>query len=357
MGEVWPEDNSLEKVRASKDEWHSLEKRRTDFEQKANENPGFYASSAFYFIRGTRRHLRRLLRRRFGVKVRYHWWRSEQYVASRKRFPVYPPRTPQDYYDYVQFRVMSNLLRVHDELWAAMHSAYIKAHRDGEDSDMAALSALFRVAGSGPWSATPTNRTEPDDFLREMSAITVAGWVGSHVSLGANKRLNAVLSEQTGGSRGRNFAEFMRNLVPATTVAWEELQPDEPLRPGNRETNLVSRVERLLINEGNEAAKLEREGKLASLENGLESDGGDCGSEDVDLEEFERQETLRQQSNALQGWVERARFSEQERRVYELDKLMSEDTEAIAHELGISGGHVRVVRKNYRDKLRKVARP
>lgn len=41
--------------------------------------------------------------------------------------------------------------------------------------------------------------------------------------------------------------------------------------------------------------------------------------------------------------------------MYELDLQMSEDTEAIARELGIGSGHVRVVRKNYRDKIRKVA--
>ena len=85
----------------------------------------------------------------------------------------------------------------------------------------------------------------------------MAGWVGSHVSLGVNKTLKAVLSEQTGGSSDRNFAELMRNLVSATTVAWEERQPDEPLRPGSGETNLVSRMERILIKDGKEAAKLD----------------------------------------------------------------------------------------------------
>jgi hypothetical protein len=65
-------------------------------------------------IRGHRRHVRRLLRKRFGVKVRYFWFRSEQYVACRERFPQYPPRHSEDYYDYVQFRVMSNMLRVLD---------------------------------------------------------------------------------------------------------------------------------------------------------------------------------------------------------------------------------------------------
>ena len=64
---------------------------------------------------------------------------------------------------------------------------------------------------------------------------------------------------------------------------------------------------------------------------------------------------MRQQLNAMQGWIERAGFSEQEQQVYELDMRLEEDTQAIARELGKSDGHVRVVRKNYRDKIRRAA--
>jgi len=345
-----PENKIGEEVRASIGEWRALERRTKHFQQKASQDPRTYASLAFVQIRNSRRHIRRLLRKRFGVKVRYFWLHSEQHVASRKRFPQYPPRQPQDYYDYVQLRVMSNLLRVLDVQWATMHSAYIKAHRSGADPDVAALTALFAISRAGPLGATPSNREEPDDVLREMQAKHVAGWVGSHISLGANKSLKAVLSDKTGGSRGENFAELVKELVPSTIVAWDELQPGEPLQPGSGATNLVSRVERLLINEGNETSKLERKGRLANLETEPLSD-----REEYELEEFERQETLRQKLNALEGWVEQAGFSEQERRVYELDLQTSGDTEAIARELGRSKGHVRVVRKNYRDKIRKAA--
>ncbi len=96
---------------------------------------------------------------------------------------------------------MSDLLRAHDIYWFAMHSAYIKASRAGEDPDVAALSALFRLAGSGPWGATPTNQTEPDEVLREMSAISVAGWVGAHISLSQHRPVEAALSENTGHPR------------------------------------------------------------------------------------------------------------------------------------------------------------
>jgi len=250
---------------------------------------------------------------------------------------------------------MSSMLKALDVQWAVMHSAYIKAHLSGENPDAAALGALFSLLRSGPLGATPTMETERDDVLREMQAKTVAGWVGSHISLGVNKSLNSVLSERTCGSRGANFAELMKDLVSATVVAWDELQPGEPLRPGSGETNLVSRAERILINEGSEAAKLKRKGKFADLEAPSASDGEGEGLEDADLEEFERQETLRQQLNTLQAWIERAGFSEQEQRVYELDMRLDENTQAIARELGRSDGHVRVVRKNYRDKIRRAA--
>jgi hypothetical protein len=355
MGQARPDDHFLDEVCAHIDEWHASAKRTKDLEEKAREDPRTYASLALDFIRSRRRHIRRLLRKRFGVKVRYFGFRSEQYVACRDRFPRYPSRHPQDYYNYVQFRVMSNLLRGLDVQWAVMHSAYIKAYRSGEDPDVAALAALFSLSRSGPIGATPTIETEPDDVLREMQAKQIAGWVGSHISLDLNKSLSAVLGERTGGSRGANFVELMKNLVPATVVAWADLQPGEPLRPGSGETNLVSRAERLLINEGSEAARLERKGKFADLAASPGSDRKGEGLEDADLEEFERQETLRQQLSALQGWIERAGFSEQEQRVYELDMRMGEDAQAIARELGKSDGHVRVVRKNYRDKIRRAA--
>src|SRR5215204_961555 len=282
-----------DEVRASINEWQARKKQARDFEQKASENPSIYASSAFYHIRGRRRHLRRLLRKRFGVKVSYFGFRSKQYIASRKRFPYYPPNSPRDYYDYVQFSVMSNLLRVHDALWAAMHSAYIRAHRRGEDPDVAALSALFRVGGSGPWAATPTNRSEPDDVLREMMAITVAGWVGAHISRSQHRRVRDALRENTDGSPSANDAKFVEELLPATILAWDELQAGEPLRPGSGKTNLVSRTQRWLQKIGSEAAEKQKTHMQFD-----EVSGDDQG--DQLLEEFERMETLRQLEQATQ---------------------------------------------------------
>jgi len=77
-------------------------------------------------------------------------------------------------------------------------------------------------------------------------------------------------------------------------------------------------------------------------------------STENDLEEFERKETLQQELNALKGWVEKAGFSEDEARVYELDMQTDHNTKLIAQELGKASSTVRQHRKRYRDKLRKV---
>ena len=187
---------SGEDIRAAKAEWLELEEKTKYFEQKASENPRLYASSAFYHIRGTRRHVRRLLRKKFGVKVRYFGFRSQQYIASRKRFPYYhPAQTPQEYYDYVQFVGLSNLLRVYGVRWFAMHSAYIKVHRTGEDPAAAACAALLELHRQGPWAAIPTSEEEPDDTLREMSAKSVAGFVAAHIHRTENRRHDTDLQE------------------------------------------------------------------------------------------------------------------------------------------------------------------
>ncbi len=336
-----------EDIRASIAKWREHEGRTKYFGQKASENPSLYASSAFYHIRGTRRHLRRLLRKRFGVKVRYFGFRSKQYIASQKRFPNYSPRSPQEYYDYVQFRAMSNLLRVHDVLWFAMHSAYIKAHHAGKDPDDAACAALFRCLRMEP-IASPTKREEPDDVLREMSAINLAGWIGPQVNRTTHWRVGAVLNEISGGSRSGSFTKFIEELLPAMILAWSERQPGEPLKSGSGETNLVSRVEGQLERLGSQAAKLDREGKLSETVSDSVAD-----TEENELEEFERRETLQQELNALKGWVEQAKFSEDEARVYMLDMQTNFDTKFIAQELGKDPSTVRQHRKRYHDKIRK----
>jgi hypothetical protein len=81
LGETGPDEQLLNEVRVHIDEWHALAKRTKDFEDKAREDPRTYASLTFGYICAHRRHIRRLLRKRLGVKVRYFGIRSEQCVA------------------------------------------------------------------------------------------------------------------------------------------------------------------------------------------------------------------------------------------------------------------------------------
>ena len=68
------------------------------------------------------------------------------------------------------------------------------------------------------------------------------------------------------------------------------------------------------------------------------------GEADELLREFELWETA-------QEWVKQAKLSDQEKQVLDLDLRFHRDTRRIARELGRAEGHVRVVRKNYRNKL------
>jgi DNA-binding CsgD family transcriptional regulator len=225
-----------------------------------------------------------------------------------------------------------------------MLSAYIRAHRNGEDPDVAALAALFKLWGSGPWAATPTNRAEPDDVLRELSAVTVAGWAGAHISLRSEKRnhrVEAALSENTGGSLGPMFARLLEELVPATLIAWDELQPGEPLRPGSGKRNLVSRVEGLLGKIGSEGAE---KGKPHEQFTEVTGDGRN----DPGLEEFERMETLRETEAA-------AGLSPGEAAVWQRVRSGMEITE-IAQELQVTKGNVSVKKHTALKKLDEASR-
>ena len=73
------------------------------------------------------------------------------------------------------------------------------------------------------------------------------------------------------------------------------------------------------------------------------------GEADELLREFELWETA-------QEWVKQAKLSDQEKQVLDLDLRFHRDTRCIARQLGRAEGHVRVVRKNYRNKLGKPAK-
>jgi hypothetical protein len=342
-------------------------------ERWARENPRAFVSMFVPYVLRQRRHIRRFLLRRFGVKVNYHsriggsegrgnlpGLFGEQYVAVPERFPLRFWCCPEDYGLFRWYTAWGDLLYWFDGAWMVVVLARMDAARRGIDPDVAVVEEVCNYHRVGPsLIARPTKQTEPDPLAREEYAENVAGWVGSRIALGTNKRLKAVLGEdrQQGGSI---FEKLLGELLPTTVIAFDDLRSERPPEPededeplldlGRFKSSLVSRVEKLLEELGGQGAKLARRGKLSGERAESTIPDGEDG-----LEEFELREALHQKLETLESLVERAAFSEQEARVFELDMQTDHDTAAIARELHLKPKTVRTYRKRYRDKLRRAA--
>ena len=180
-----------------------------------------------------------------------------------------------------------------------------------------------------------------DPRIREAALSSLAGWVGARINLAPNRRHTQALNEQPGA---KALDQLAQALPAAVVIEWAALSREES------PAVLVRGVERQIEEQGSQAAKLHRKGKLAEGQAELTTE-----STENDLEEFERKETLQQELNTLKGWVEKAGFSEDEARVYELDMQTDHNTKLIAQKLGKASSTVRQHRKRYRDKLRKVS--
>jgi len=183
------------------------------------------------------------------------------------------------------------------------------------------------------------HRQAKDNQLPEAARLAsmevAAGW--SRAELSWHGKPGRPLRRALGEEEER----FLQELPGASLLAWEDREPSEPLRStGKRDKNLARRVAASLEELGNEDATKPR--KLVH-----DRVGWQAGEADELLREFE----LRAMA---QEWVKQAKLSEQEKLVFELDLRFPEDIRRIARELGKSEGHVRVVRKNYRDKLSEV---
>lgn len=195
---------------------------------------------------------------------------------------------------------------------------------------------------------------------RLAASNAVAGWSLANLSLKGTPggALRHALGAEA--SPKAQYERLVKELPTASLIAWEDRVPEEPLRStGKRQTNLARRIAAILEKVGNEDTT--RLGKLTHQIFGTAEQEEDrrvgqvVGEAEPLLEEFECQETARQELKQLRTWVENAGFSGQEKRVYEADMRTDCDTAAIANELGMPAGQVRVVRGNYRKKIRKVA--
>jgi hypothetical protein len=373
VSSAWGTERTNARVRDRIAGWRGANEWLENQERRARQNPRAFVSLFVPHVLRQRRHIRRFLLRRFGVKVNYHsriggsdgrgnlpGLFGEQYVAVPERFPLRFWCCPEDYGLFRWYTAWGDLLYWFDGAWAVIVLARMDAARRGIDPDVAVVEEVFNYHHVGPsLIARPTRQTEPDPLAREEHAENLAGWVRSRIGLGTNKRLGAVLREdlEPGGSI---FERLVAELLPTTVIAFDDLRSERPPEPigedeplldlGRLKSSLVSRVEKLLEELGGQDAKLGREGKLSGQRPESTIPDGEDG-----LGEFELRETLRQELETLKFLVERAAFSEQEARVFELDMQTDHDTAAIACELQLDPKTVRTYRKRYRDKLRRAA--
>lgn len=193
--------------------------------------------------------------------------------------------------------------------------------------------AVFAGVVQQKWGSTP--------HIREKALASLAGWVGARMKLATGWKITEVLGEEAGDTPFKQKAALERliNELPgAVAIEWAALSREEPVE------KLVGRIEWNLIK-----SSLQDTGLYAEQHESPHGVGED------ELEEFVLRETQQQQLNELPNWVEKAKLSAQERRVFELDVRADHSAEDIARELGITGGHVRVVRNHYRNKIRKAA--
>lgn len=214
-------------------------------------------------------------------------------------------------------------------LYAFEINPLIRIHRQAKDDKLSEAERLASVNAAAGWSLANLSWTgKPGDALR--SAV------------------------------GEEYERFLEELPSASLIAWRDREPEEPLRSTrHREKNLARRAAASIEKVGNEDAT--KPGKLVHDTFGLEGQevsgpvGEAIGSHDELLDEVELRLTAEQELGQLAAWVEKAKLSEQQRRVYELDMQTDYNTASIARELEVSTAQVRNVRKHYHDKIRKAA--
>jgi DNA-binding CsgD family transcriptional regulator len=179
-----------------------------------------------------------------------------------------------------------------------------------------AVTELVRVALEETWKDA---RDIPRVF-GEVIAAEATGMFASRISLRKNVRLRDALE--------REQCDLMEQLPVEAMAVWDERKPGDDL--GVLAGKAANRLERAL-------SVLREPKHVADIED--------------DLVEFERLETLRQQSRQLDALAHRAGLSKRERQVYQrLRQGMR--PEAIAADLGITRNYVYQIKRNLLRKLK-----
>ena len=358
------DDLQAEVVKVARARWLSEGKALRDIEAAASLIPVRVAERLMEFTDLERRWYLRYIRRCFGIEVRATQGDAKAfettYSEGRVRFigrgshkpiasqsVVRPERTPRNlseeaYLDELLFQyIIADLTNnaMVDIGWDVKEAGYRIEDMAWTMCQVFLLLYRHSFVFSG---VVMSDRAGLHTRLRGWHAAVTAGWVGSKISLGKNKRLAGALANERGGAQ----QALLRELSSATFVEWADARNNE---------DLVSGVVRSLEKLGRETAIRPSKVRDAPLEEDAIHRSHDAGAEDEDLREFELRETLRQESERLKVWAESAGFSGREAQMHELDMRTNFDTAAAAQAMDVPENKARDYRSRYLAKLRRVA--
>jgi len=324
--------------------WHEVVKPLKDFEQRARKDPKACAEEALRKVAFESILYRLAHKRLFGLdlKRKESWW---------GRAPL--PSDPDSRALFIECVVLYGLF---EGTWDIYREAIKRPDLRGDNLARAMCKIYVEVKLTEPYllarSTEIVSKQLPDKVREGRLAEELTGYFLTQLSTSPNYRLGRALREMgppemEPPSRPPS-STLLQELSAQALVAWAERGDQEFVLK-----RLRSRIADGIAKQATEASI--RPAKVADTTTDELEDSPDTGYPDSDLEEFEDEETLRQQLAELREWIERAGLSTQERKVYELDMSTNYDTEAVARELDVDPGQVRVVRHNYKRKIVKAA--
>lgn len=221
--------------------------------------------------------------------------------------------------------------------WEIINEGLVYSPLQADDLAKATCKMFIRAKLNEPYiiarTAEMVHEHFPNRTRAEALSEVLVKYLATQLSLRSDWRLGRVLREGEESA----YERLLRELPAEALIAWDEREFGKTVL-----RDLRSKVAEGLSKQGREATI--RPAKI-----------NEAPPDEVALEAFELQEESGYELGRLKGWVENAKFSELEQRVYELDMKTDHETPVIAHTLGIADATVRQCRKRYRDKLRKVA--
>ncbi len=324
-----------EAVRRASEQQKLRKARIAAIERRAQESPEEalrVAAVLRYRARNGRRHLRRYLKSRWGIKV-YARDPAVSYAV------LWPERSPQGSQERLQRAVA---IVKHGE-WEAIWMAVRKGFDLFGPTDQGRMACKFAAETMRQtpalWGFFIEREREPDDSVREYAAARLAGWLDNETRLYPRTR------KAVGGKEGK-----LQEIAASVAEAWADLQPGEPFWLPNTFVGRFNEKRKKGSLAGRGSSYMDSLPDLKGIE-AEEPNPETAGTVDQDLAEFEAAETSRQQLNAL---IEKAGLSEQQAAV--IGRLRSgEEIAHISAELGISENQVSVQQTNAVKKLKKAA--